>query len=438
MRNDLGEKARKDLRRVLGEMESLAPLAPELEAQPSKLRRKSGSRPNPLLVALGGAALVFVVALPAVLQAPPPDVGVTEEQPSPTTVPEASTSSPPSTALITADGWTLTEVPYIQPLLEVTDQGFVAISSHQVRTSSDGLTWQEVGALEEGIWVFDIEHRGDTFVAGGRGFVDEETGIAPTDAIWTSTDGGVTWTATELGVVADIAATPDGFAAVGVEFDNSDPDFNKTQGILWTSLDGLTWTEVARSDDPEGVSSNFRNIVWDDQLVILGHRGLDYPSEGNSSDDPESHDNVTWFSDGTSLSEPSVSTLIGNLDEDSSAVTPYGIIATTHWSSPTVKTEAAAWISQDGISWTQLEIEAGSYEYTDIAQYGGEVFLIGYELDGDNKSVWSTADGSAWSRIALPNIALRGVSLVVGVSESALVVAGDQLDRGMIAGAPRR
>lgn len=438
MRNDLGEKGRNDLRRVLGEMESLAPLAPELEAQPAELQRTPRSRRNPLVVALGAAALVFALAVPVLLQSPSPDVGATDEQPSPTTMPVTPTTSPPSTAVMTVDGWIVTEVPYMQPLLEVTDQGFVAISSHQVRTSIDGLTWQEVGALEEGVWVFDIEHRGDTLVAAGRGFVDEETDVAPPDAIWTSTDGGATWTATELGIVADIAVTPDGFAAVGVEFDNSDPDFNKTQGILWTSSDGLTWTEVARSDDPEGVSSNFRNIIWDDQLIILGHRGLDYPSEGNSSDDPEPHDNVTWFSDGTSLSEPSVSNLVGNLDEDSSAVTPFGIIATSHWSTPTVKTEAAAWISQDGVSWTELEIEAGSYEFTDIAEYGDEVFLVGYELGGDNMSVWSTADGSTWNRIALPDISLRGVSLVVGVSESAMVVAGDQMDRGVIAGAPRR
>ncbi|HJQ92321.1 MAG TPA: hypothetical protein VJ950_11480, partial [Acidimicrobiia bacterium] len=179
MRNDLGEKGRNDLRRVLGEMESLAPLAPELEAQPTELQRTPRSRRNPLMVALGAAALVFALAVPVLLQSPTPDVGATDEQPSPTTTPVTPTTSPPSTAETTVDGWIMTEVPYIQPLLEVTDQGFVAISSHQVRTSSDGLTWQEVGALEEGVWVFDIEHRGDTFVAGGRGFVDEETGIAP-------------------------------------------------------------------------------------------------------------------------------------------------------------------------------------------------------------------------------------------------------------------
>jgi len=437
MRNDLGEKSRNDLRRVLGEMEALAPLAPELETRPVDLQPRRRSGPNPLLVALGAAALVFALALPVVLQSPNPDVGSTVDLAPPTT--GSATTSPPATAATTADGWTFTELPYVQPLVDVTDHGFIAFTSHEVRTSSDGLTWQNVGSLDEGVWIFDLEHRGDTLVAAGSGFVDEDTGEAPPNAVWTSTDGGTTWTSTELeaGGVADIAVTPDGFAAVGVEFDNSDPAYNKTHGILWTSPDGLTWTQAARSDDPEGVSSNFRNVVWDDQLIILGHRGLDNPSEGNLSDDPEPHDNVTWFSDGTSLSKPSASTLVGNLDEDSTAVTPFGFIATTHWSTPTVKTEAAAWISQDGVTWTKLDIEPGSYEYTDIAQHGDEVLLVGYQIDGEDKSVWTTLDGSQWDRIAIPETPIRGVSLELAVSGSALVIAGDHQAGGVIAGTPR-
>jgi hypothetical protein len=438
MRNDLGEKSRNDLRRVLGEMESLAPLAPELEGQPVELQPGTRSRPNPILVVLGAAAVVLAMAIPVVLQSASPDVGATEEQPPLATSP--ATTGPPTTAVTTVDGWTITQVPYAQPLLEVIDQGFVAFSSHEVHTSSDGLTWQRVGSLGEGVWIFDIEHRGDTLVAAGSGFVDEETGEAPPDAVWTSTDGGMTWTSTavEGGVVADIAVTPDGFAAVGVEFDDSDPDYIKTQGILWASPDGVTWTQVAVSNDPEGVSSNFRNVVWDEQLIILGYRGLDSPSEGNLSDNPQPHNKVTWFSDGSNLSEPSTSTLLGNLDEDSTAVTPHGIIATTHWSTPTVKTEAAAWISQDGVTWTMLDIESGSYEYTDIAQNGDQVFLIGYELgEGDDMSVWTTQDGSTWNRIALPAADLRGVSLQVDVSDSSLVVAGDHMRGGVIAGMPR-
>jgi hypothetical protein len=336
------------------------------------------------------------------------------------------------------EGWILVEVPYVQPVLETTDGGFVAFSSHEVRTSSDGLTWQRVGSLGEGVWIFDSAHRDDTLVAAGSGFADEETGVAPPDAVWTSTDGGLTWTSTELdGGVSDIAVTPDGYAAVGVERDNSDPMYNKTHGILWTSPDGLTWRRAAATNDQEGVSSNFRNVVWDGHLIILGHRGPDYPSEGNLSDDPEPHDNVTWFSDGTTLSDPMPSTLGGGLDASSTAVTPYGIIATTHWSTPTVKTEAAAWISHDGIAWTRLDIEPGNYEYTDITQHDDRVFLIGYEIETEDKGVWTTSDGTGWNRIALPDTPLRGVSLEVAVSDSALVIAGDHQAGGIIAGMPR-
>ena len=427
MSNDLFEQARNDLRRVLGEMESLAPLAPELGAQLMKSASQTRSRLTPLLVVLGSAALVFVLVLPLVLQSTNLEVGSVNELP-PTTTPVVPAASPPTTAAISTDGWTLTEVPQMHTLLEATDRGFVAVSSHEVRTSTDGLTWEEVASLDEGVWIFDLEHRGSTLVAAGSGFVDSETGEQPPDAVWTSTDGGETWIGTEIGVVADIAVTPDGFAAVGIEMDNSSPGYNKTQGVLWTSADGLTWTQVAISDDPEGVSSNFRNVVWDEQLVIFGHRGLDYPSEGNLSEDPEPHDNVTWFSDGTDLSEPSLSNLGGNLDADSTAVTPYGIIATTHWSTPTVKTVAAAWISPDGITWTELDIEPGNYEYTGIAQDADDVFLIGYKLgEGDDKSVWTTHDGSTWNRIVLPEGQLRGPTLEVEVSESTLVIAGDNI-----------
>ncbi|HLF42834.1 MAG TPA: hypothetical protein VJA46_04805, partial [Acidimicrobiia bacterium] len=269
------------------------------------------------------------------------------------------------------------------------------------------------------------------------------TGEAPTPAVWTSLDGGATWARVEVGMVADIAPTPDGFAAVGIERDDSDPDYNKTRGVLWTSPDGLSWTRVATSDDPEGVSSNFRNVVWDGQLVILGHRGADYVSEGSGLEDPSTHDNVTWFSDRTSLSDPSPSTLGGYLDESSTAATPHGIIALTHWSTPIVKTEAAAWISQDGINWTKLEIETGNYEYTDIGQTGDEVFLTGYEIldaeaNGVDTAVWSSLDGTNWTRIELPELPDWTRLQQVVVSESAIVLAGDQSTTGIIASRLRR
>ncbi len=39
-----------------------------------------------------------------------------------------------------------------------------------------------------------------------------------------------------------------------------------------------------------------------------------------------------------------------------------------------------------------IDLEPGNYEYTDLAQHGDQVFLIGYQLGGgDDMSVWTTA-----------------------------------------------
>jgi hypothetical protein len=440
MKNDLSEASRGELRRVLGEMESLAPFAPELETPTLDVQPQGRSGPNPLLVALGTAVAVFALALPAILQSPSP--GTTDGAGStPETSPAATpTSSPNSSTVPGGEGWAITEVG-LGTVLEVTDAGFLAVTSNEVQNSDDGTNWQHLASLDDGIYLFDIEHRGDTVVGAGGGLVDVEAGVAPPTAVWTSLDGGATWTHTEIGSVSDITSTPDGFAAVGVERDDSDPGYNKTRGVLWTSSDGLSWTQVAASDDPAGVSSNFRTVVWDGQLLILGDRGADYVSEGSGLDDPPPHDNVTWFSDGTNLTDPSPSTLGGYIDEDSAAATPYGIIALTHWSTPTVKTDAAAWISHDGINWTVLEVPPG-YEYTDVAQSGEDVMISGYEIldaqdDGIDTGVWTSSDGAQWTRIELPKLSDGTRIEQVEVSETAIVIAGDQSAKGVIAGIAR-
>lgn len=443
MKTELSERARADLRRTLGEMESLASLPPELERRPVELRPQA--TPRPLLVAFGAAAAVFTLVLPIALLSNTADVDdASQSVPTPT---QAGTTAPepePTTAAL-VDGWSITDIPSLESVIGTTDEGFIALSTNfgelinVVRTSEDGLEWQSSGSLGEGAWAFDIERQEGILVAAGAVISeDEEGGRAHSPAIWTSTDRGATWTRTDLGVT-DMTTTPDGFVAVGIERDDSNPNYIKTQGVLWTSADGLTWTQVAMTDDPEGVSSSFRNVVWDDQVIILGSRGPDGVTEGSGLEDPEPPDNVTWFSDGTDLSEPIPSNLVGYLDANQTAVTPHGIIAMTHWMTPTVKTVAAAWISEDGTKWMELNIEPGNYEYTDVGQIGDEVFVTGYDLsDRDDTGVWSTLDGTNWTRLELPDLPDFTRLTQIEVSESALVIAGDQSTTGIIASRPRR
>ena len=451
MSNDLREMSRNDLRRVLGEMESLAPLAPELDTAVVGHSIPGQTRPHPFLVALGAAVAVFALALPIILLTATPTTEQTGESvPSSAMTATSSPDTTPTTAP-SPGGWWIDDIPMGAVLTSV-DQGFVSVANEnltnsEVRTSEDGMVWETSGSLGEGAVPMDVEWNGGILVVVGAIVTDatdaegEIEGRTHTPAIWTSADRGAKWTRVELGA-SDVTATPDGFAAVGIERDDSDPDYIKTQGVLWTSPDGATWTETARSDDPEGVSSNFRNVVWDQQLLILGRRGPHSVTEGSGLEDSDPHDNVTWFSDGASLSDPSPSSLTGHLDPDSTAVTPHGIIATTHWSTPTVKTEAAAWISQDGTNWTMLDIEPGSYEYTDIVSIGDEVLITGYEIvdtggDGIDTGVWSSMDGATWTRIALPGLPEFTKLQQVVASESAIVIAGDQSSTGVIAGRPR-
>jgi photosystem II stability/assembly factor-like uncharacterized protein len=439
MRTELSERARADLRRALGEMESLAPLPPELETRPVELRTEAESTPRPLLVTVGAAAVVFALVLPIALLSGNRDVvdDASQTVPPPTQA-ETTAPEPEPTTTALVNGWAITDAPGLGSVIGTTDEGSISISMGLVHTSDDGVVWQPSGSLGEGASAIDIEHHEGTLVAAGVVISEEEDGgRAHSPAVWTSTDGGVTWTQNDLGV-KDVTTTPDGFVAVGIEKrDDSDPTYSKTRGVLWTSADGLSWTRVAATDDPEGISSSFSNVVWNGQVVILGHRGPDYVSEGSGLEDSVPHETVTWFSDGTDLSEPVPSNLVGNLDANQTAVTPHGIIAMTHWMTPTVKTVAAAWISDDGTTWTEINIDPGNYEYTDIGQFGDEVFITGYDLSGrDDTGLWSTLDGADWTRLELPDLPEFTTLSQVEVSESALVIAGDQ-SSGIIASRPR-
>lgn len=74
MKNNLREQSRDELRRVLSEMEALAPVAPEVvETKPLDVRpHRRTPRTNPLLVTLVAAVSVFVLALPLMFRSSNP------------------------------------------------------------------------------------------------------------------------------------------------------------------------------------------------------------------------------------------------------------------------------------------------------------------------------------------------------------------------------
>lgn len=251
MRNGLSEKSRNDLRRVLGEMESLAPQAPELDAPPARLQPEVRRRRNPLLVAVGAAAVVFILALPLVLQSPSPDEGVaTDEQPPSKTTPAIATTAPPTT-----------EVPTGQPTVAVTELetegpdpntvGRISPTHVEDLLVSTGKTYEPLP--EAMVNAVDIGDR--VIVVGGN-----ETQTA---GIWYS-DGGE-WVPAHIDLPA------------GVTIGQEAGDYRLGDGIehLEALPDGrlLAWQPIQRVTPAEGGGQSELDPVSDGTLVMRSPDG---------------------------------------------------------------------------------------------------------------------------------------------------------------------
>lgn len=121
--------------------------------------------------------------------------------------------------------------------------GVVTADAAGIWHSTDGETWQRIGADFEHAFLWSIAEGGPGLVAvGWRRNPD------PDLSVWTSADAGLTWELAPdpegfAGLEAtDVAALPDGsLALVGSAFDGS-------VGRFWHSTDGVEWSLVMETD----------------------------------------------------------------------------------------------------------------------------------------------------------------------------------------------
>lgn len=220
--------------------------------------------------------------------------------------------------------------------------GWVAVG-RGVWISDDGLDWVRVSEAD------GLEIR--SVVAGGPGLV----AVGEDVTVWTSVDG-IVWTrspqddATLGGSfqsdlhMADVAVGGPGLVAVGT--DRSGPD---ADAAVWTSVDGLSWTRVPHDEIVFGGSGN--------QLlnsVIAGGPGLVAVGAERSA----SQQAVVWTSvDGLTWTRvpPDESGRLDAGQMNSVAVTDSGLVAVgwVGWVGGT-NSEAAVWTSVDGIDWSRV------------------------------------------------------------------------------------
>jgi hypothetical protein len=308
-------------------------------------------------------------------------------------------------------------------------------------TSLDGLTWSRI-PHDEQVFGGPGEQQMVSVTAGGPGLVAvgserlfDEQGNA---VVWTSVDG-FTWTRVpddeevfggpgEQRMISVTVGGP-GLVAVGSErrFEG------QGNAVVWTSVDGFTWTRVPHDEEVFGGQNEQRMLS-----VTAGGPGLvAVGSDGHPIDryDIElAADAAVWTSpDGLTWSRvPHDEAVFGGPGEQQmNSVTAGGPGLVAVGSSEEEKVgpddaadepadvnhDAAVWTSPDGLTWSRVPhdeaVFAVSHSSEDLTEImlsvtaaGPGLVAVGYGSDdqcGWDAAVWTSPDGLTWSQVPSPN-----------------------------------
>jgi hypothetical protein len=307
--------------------------------------------------------------------------------------------------------------------------GFVAVGSRDgnavVWTSVDGLTWSRV-SHDEAVFGGDGESGMSGVVAGGPGLVAVGWQVMCTDH-----------------EVLDEEGSP------RVDEDgNLEPDTVCVDGnaVVWTSVDGLTWSRVTHDEAVFG-GRRFYGM----SSVTLGGPGLvavgrsDAFGEGDPFNEGEVNegDATVWTSvDGLAWSRVAHDEAVFGGDEtqemlDVTAGGP-GLVAVGRdgaggaWDNPILARggqHPAVWTSVDGITWTRAAHDEDAFGGSSSAMLGVTtggpgLVAVGYRVFGP-PPVWTSVDGLTWSQVTHENgTEMSGIMVGVTTGGPGLVAFG--------------
>jgi hypothetical protein len=197
----------------------------------------------------------------------------------------------------------------------------------------------------------------------------------------------MSWTAvssTGLGSahVTDVVATTAGFVAVGQVNENG-----HTNGGIWTTLDGTTWDQVSTAQDEAFLAVVAAGPGYVAISVKCGSAGAECigPSSWTSND------GKTW-----TQHVMDTCCLVNNLTGTASTVVAVGADISTGF--PQKPTDAAAFVSADGATWTRA---TGDQSFKQASMGTTATLGSGFVALGNGQTsmiAWDSADGKTWAQ----------------------------------------
>jgi hypothetical protein len=310
-----------------------------------------------------------------------------------------------------------------------------------VWASPDGLTWTRV-PHDEAVFGGDDDQWMMSVVAAGRGLVavgSDQSGGDWDAAVWTSPDGS-TWTRVPHDeavfggdngqAMRSVAVGGPGLVAVGRDASGGDAD-----AAVWTSPDGLTWTRVPHDeavfggDDWQVLASV---VAGGPGLVAIG---LDGPIDDWDAAVWTSPDGLTW------TQVPHDETVFGGYgSQDMWSVVAVGSgLVAVGYDGPDDDRDAAVWTSPDGLTWTRVPHDEAIFGGDDwqvmasVVAGGPGLVAVGYDgpYDDADAAVWTSPDGLTWTRVPHDDAVFGGygsqdMCSVVAVGSGLVAVGRDE------------
>jgi hypothetical protein len=326
-------------------------------------------------------------------------------------------------------------------------------SSAAVWSSADGAIWSRVRDVDDAAgtgydrWMSAVVFGGPGLVAVGG---ERSTGVHPSGvsidddrnddaAVWTSVDGSV-WTRVPhdervfgSARMWTVVAGGPGLVAFGDDLQQATVDERNGVGV-WVSRDGLNWARVP-VDESVFAGATVESVVAEGPgLVAVGHTGTD---EDYYDEDPDQEsDAAVWVSpDGISWSrvphDESVFGGDGQVAMHDITVGGPGLVAVGGG-----ELGAVVWTSQDGLEWTRLPhnesifgSDAPSVDFGVDSGAGGTSVMHSvaageHNLIAVGDSMWASNDGVTWTRFPAGEGRFHGGDRVIATGSGYFLFGG--------------